>query len=165
MTRFPAFAIVTAFATVIVAAAAAACGKNDGSGASGGSGSATASAAVAEAPSQAVASAELGRMLYEQKGCAACHSIDGSPRVGPSFLGAASRASTTTRFTDGTLAKDLIGDGKKFPTVRDYIKASFLEPLDHIVEGFPPSAPSYKGVLKPHESESLALFVESLAQP
>ena len=26
---------------------------------------------------------ELGKMLYEKKGCNACHTIDGTPRVGP----------------------------------------------------------------------------------
>jgi cytochrome c oxidase subunit 2 len=143
--------------------AVAACGKSDDGGAAG-SGTASASAATAEAP-EPVGSTELGRMLYDKKGCAACHSIDGSPRVGPSLLGAASRALASTRFTDGTFARDLIGDGKKFPAVRDYLVASFMQPLDHIVEGFPPTAPSYQGVLKPHEVESLALFVETLGQP
>jgi cytochrome c oxidase subunit 2 len=161
VTRF-----ATAVAVAALLAAATGCGKSDDKAGNASAGSAVPGpAAPAEAPSAVAASAELGRMLYEQKGCAACHSIDGSPRVGPSFLGAASRATTTTRFTDGTFARDLIGEGKKFPAVRDYIKASFLEPLDHIVDGFPPSAPSYKNVLKPHESESLALFVESLGQP
>ncbi|HUQ06922.1 MAG TPA: c-type cytochrome [Kofleriaceae bacterium] len=149
----------------------AACGKSgDTAGPRSGSGSATATgaasgtAATAEDPGP-VASVELGRELYEKKGCAACHSIDGSPRIGPSLLGAASRATASTRFTDGTLAKDLIGDGKKFPTVRAYLIASFLQPSEYINEGYPPTSPSFEGVLKPHESESLALFVESLGQP
>jgi hypothetical protein len=29
---------------------------------------------------------QLGKMLYEKKGCIACHTIDGSARVGPSFF-------------------------------------------------------------------------------
>jgi cytochrome c oxidase subunit 2 len=146
--------------------AVAACGKSsDSAGTSGGTAAtASASAATAEDPGP-VASAELGRALYQQKGCSACHSIDGSPRVGPSLLGAASRALTSTRFADGTFAKDLIGDGKKFPAVRDYLIASFMQPLEHVNEGFPPASPSFEGVLKPHESESLALFVETLGQP
>ena len=27
----------------------------------------------------------LGSQLYQEKGCVACHSIDGSPRVGPTL--------------------------------------------------------------------------------
>src|SRR6187549_819762 len=30
---------------------------------------------------------ELGAQVYEAKGCVACHTIDGSPRVGPTFKG------------------------------------------------------------------------------
>jgi cytochrome c oxidase subunit 2 len=30
---------------------------------------------------------ELGKKVYEEKGCSACHSVDGTPGVGPSFKG------------------------------------------------------------------------------
>ena len=37
------------------------------------------------AASQNMEPDKLGKMLYEKKGCNACHTIDGSARVGPSF--------------------------------------------------------------------------------
>ena len=41
-----------------------------------------------------VKGATPGSKLYQEKGCIACHSIDGSPRVGPTFKGLLGKTET-----------------------------------------------------------------------
>jgi cytochrome c oxidase subunit 2 len=116
-----------------------------------------------EPPPPPPPSAALGEVVYLKKGCTGCHSIDGSPRIGPSFKGVAARAlSGATKFSDGTFAKDLIGDGKPYPDVAAYLADQFLRPNQHVVAGYPPSAPAFEGVLKPYEVDSVVLYMQSL---
>ncbi|MCB0311502.1 MAG: cytochrome c oxidase subunit II, partial [Bdellovibrionales bacterium] len=65
---------------------------------------------------------ELGKQLYNEKGCLACHSLDGSPRVGPSFLKLYGR--------EGEFA-----DGATYKADENYIQESVLHPNKHIVKG------------------------------
>jgi cytochrome c oxidase subunit 2 len=66
---------------------------------------------------------DLGRMVCAERGCIACHSDDGTPRVGPSF-------------------KDLWGKEEPLAgggTARvdaDYVRESILNPRAKLVEGF-----------------------------
>ncbi|MEZ4361798.1 MAG: cytochrome c oxidase subunit II [Kofleriaceae bacterium] len=92
---------------------------------------------------------ELGKMLYEKKGCNACHSLDGSPRVGPSFK--------------GTFGGDVpLSDGSSIKMDENYIRTSILNPLSQSRPGFPPSMPSFEGQLKDKEIEGLIEFIKSL---
>ena len=92
---------------------------------------------------------ELGKKLYEKKGCVACHSIDGSPRVGPSWAHiwgtSVAAADGTTRTIDA-----------------DFVRESVLHPTAFAAAGFPPSMPSFEGQLKPAELEALVTYIESL---
>jgi cytochrome c oxidase subunit 2 len=91
-----------------------------------------------------------GYRLYQEKGCVACHSTDGSPRVGPTF-------------------KDLIGKKEEVITagkeqtvlvseafIRDYIK----DPNVIIVKGYPPIMP--KASLTNEELTALVDYIISL---
>jgi cytochrome c oxidase subunit II len=62
-------------------------------------------------------------LLAESRGCVACHSLDGSPGIGPSWLGS---WGTQRRFVDGSM------------TVVDaaYLRESMLAPAARVVEGF-----------------------------
>jgi mono/diheme cytochrome c family protein len=91
-------------------------------------------------------SVENGKALYKSKGCNACHSVDGSAVVGPSFKGLWGK-------TESTSAGDVVVD-------RAYFKESILEPMAKIVTGFPPAMPPQ--ALTDDEIESLALYVETL---
>ncbi|MBE0577771.1 MAG: cytochrome c oxidase subunit II [Desulfuromonadales bacterium] len=78
---------------------------------------------------------DAGKNLLQKHGCLGCHSLDGSPMVGPSFQDIGGRQVVV--ISDGesrTLTRD-----------RDYLEKSILEPGADIVEGFPPSMPSYAG--------------------
>jgi mono/diheme cytochrome c family protein len=93
-----------------------------------------------------VASAEIGASLYKAKGCNACHSLDGSKLVGPSFKGVWGRSEKTS---GGDVTVDLA-----------YVTESVLTPMAKIVEGFPPAMPPQ--VLTPVEIESITLFFQTL---
>ena len=92
---------------------------------------------------------QLGAMLYEKKGCVACHTLDGAARVGPSFKGAFG--------TDQAMA-----DGSKVKVDENYLRESILYPQAKARPGYPPSMPSFEGQLKEKEIEGLIAFIKSL---
>ncbi|MDQ8188921.1 c-type cytochrome [Roseibacillus persicicus] len=94
------------------------------------------------------ANAEDGERLYQNMGCFACHSRDGSKAHGPSFLGLAD----SERF---------FADQSKSLADTDYLKQSIQDPNAKVVEGFAQGLmPAYS--LKDKEVESLVLFIQSL---
>jgi len=92
---------------------------------------------------------ELGRMAYEKKGCIGCHTLDGSPKVGPSFKG---DFGGTVNLKDGTTVK----------MDENYIRESILNPQAKARPGYPPSMPSFEGQLKEKELTGLIEFIKSL---
>ena len=101
---------------------------------------------------EAVASlppAELGEKLYKGKGCNACHSVDGSVVIGPSFKGLYER--------EGELE-----DGASYTADENYIMQSILEPQEQIVKGFQPVMPSFKGILSDAEITAIIAYIKTL---
>jgi len=92
---------------------------------------------------------KLGAQVFEKKGCVACHSTDGSAKVGPSFKGAFG--------TDVTLAA-----GGTVKMDENYIRESLMSPQAKARPGFPPSMPSFEGQLKEKEIEGIIAFIKSL---
>lgn len=70
--------------------------------------------------------AERGAFWFEQYGCNACHSTDGTVLVGPSWRGLWGSERT---FADGSTA---VVD-------EEYFRQSILEPNAHVIEGFQPN--------------------------
>ena len=95
---------------------------------------------------KAGASAENGAAFYKTKGCNACHSIDGSKIVGPSFKGLWGR-------TEKTSAGDVKVD-------EAYLVESMANPMAKIVDGYPPAMPPQN--LTPDEQKSLVMYIETL---
>jgi cytochrome c551/c552 len=91
----------------------------------------------------------LGHKLYENKGCVQCHTIDGTPRVGPSWKGI--WGSTVTA-----------GDGATRTVDAAYVRESIMTPQAFVVATFPPVMPTFGGALKDHEIDALTAFIESL---
>lgn len=116
--------------------------------------------------------AELGKQVSLQYGCLACHatgdgpldqilaaggSDDASLVVGPPWIGL---WGSERRFTDGTRIRD--ADAA-------YLRESILDPDARINEGYEiertgVGMPSYLGVLKEHEIDSIILYIKSLAE-
>jgi cytochrome c oxidase subunit 2 len=72
-----------------------------------------------------------GRALLEKHGCLGCHSLDGSPKVGPTFKGLfGSQVKVTKEGAPLTVAADEV-----------FITESIRQPAATVVEGFPPVMP------------------------
>lgn len=91
----------------------------------------------------------LGKLTFKEKGCPACHSIDGSPNVGPSLKGVFGKT------------ENLVG-GKTVTVDENYVRTSILEPMKDIVEGYPPQMPSFKGQLSDRRIDGLVEYIKSL---
>ncbi len=107
--------------------------------------------AVIRTRQEAAPTVEAGKALYQNIGCIACHSTDGTPagKTGPTWKGL---YGAEVRFTDGT--KCVADDA--------YIRESILDPAKKIVAGFQPGMASYRGVLTDAQIDSLILFIKSL---
>jgi cytochrome c oxidase subunit II len=91
---------------------------------------------------------ELGELLYNQRGCSQCHALDDTRRIGPGF---AQTFGNAHEFTDGTSVQ---GD-------ENYIRESIVNPQSKVRTGFPPSMPTYKGLLRDEEIRGLVAFIKS----
>lgn len=98
------------------------------------------------------ASAASGEKLFNQYGCAACHSIDGSKGHGPSL---------------GKLADMPVEiEGSTQPVIADhaYLLESIKSPNAKLVKGYPPNyMPPF--TLSAVEYDALILYIQSLSKP
>ncbi|MEJ5369273.1 MAG: cytochrome c oxidase subunit II [Bryobacteraceae bacterium] len=92
---------------------------------------------------------ELGRLVWENKGCATCHSIDGTRGQGPSWKG------IWNQMHRGA-------DGKDYRVDADYIRQSILMPQAVVVQGYEPIMPTYQGLLREREILAVIEFIKEL---
>jgi cytochrome c oxidase subunit 2 len=89
-----------------------------------------------------------GKKLAQDKGCLGCHSLDGSPGVGPSFKGIMGRSETVT--SKGAERTITVDDA--------YLRQSIIDPNADVVKGFPPIMPAFADLSK----DELTALVEYL---
>ena len=90
-----------------------------------------------------------GQKLFKDMACNACHSDDGSLKIGPTMQG---QYGQEIRHVDGSVM-----------TINDeYIRQSLIKPLQYIAEGYTPIMPSYKPVLKDEDIAHLIAFIKAL---
>jgi cytochrome c oxidase subunit 2 len=107
---------------------------------------------AADTSSAPVPGAE-GAAIIKTNGCNACHSIDGSRIVGPSFL---------NLFGGQQL---VLSDGKEITVTanEDYIKRSITDPDAEVVKGFQKGLmKSYKGTLTDDDIAKITDYLKSL---
>jgi len=98
---------------------------------------------------ESVPPAERGEALVSQNGCNACHSVDGSSGVGPSFAG-------------------LWGSERAFqnadPVTADenYIRESILQSNAKVLEGYDPVMPAYQGVINDQQIGDIIEYIKTL---
>ena len=92
---------------------------------------------------------QLGEKLYKERGCNACHSIDGSTLVGPTWKGLFGHEVSMT-------------DGSTVTADENYIRQSILEPQAKMVKGFGPVMPAFKGILSDEEVDAIIAYIKTL---
>lgn len=93
---------------------------------------------------------DMGKQLYVSKSCNTCHSLDGSQKVGPSWLKLYNRQGSLT-------------NGQSYVADHNYIKESILNPAAKVVAGYQAGVmPSYAGQLSDVEIESIIEFIKTV---
>jgi len=119
-----------------LASLAAAQAGAGGAAASGGAGAAV----LADAGAQ-------GKLLAQSRGCVACHSVDGSAGVGPSWKGLYGRQET-------------MSDGSTVRADEAYLRESINQPQARIVKGFAPVMPAQ--AMSTSEVDALIAYIRSV---
>jgi mono/diheme cytochrome c family protein len=110
---------------------------------------APAAPAAAPQPSSLAEQIALGERTY-QRTCSPCHTIDGSPRIGPSWRGIWD--------TDVSLA-----DGRVVRVDAAYVRRSILQPNADFVAGYPQGVmPTFAGMLAEAQIAGVIAFIASL---
>lgn len=94
--------------------------------------------------------ADWGKQLYSARGCNQCHSIDGTPNIGPTWR---NMFGSERQFADGSKA---IAD-------EDYIVESINYPQAKVVAGFG-VMPSYAGQFKTRDFEGMIAYLKSISE-
>ncbi len=90
-----------------------------------------------------------GHAVAAARGCLRCHSVDGSPFIGPTWANAFGRQRPTA-------------DGRQVLVDEAYLTESMMDPRAVIAAGFQPVMPSYQGLLTPEETSALLEYIRSL---
>ncbi len=92
---------------------------------------------------------DLGQMVWENKGCSTCHSLDGTRGTGPSWKGIWGK-------------QELLSTGKSVLVDENYVRTSILDPQKDIVNGFEGVMPTFQGLLREREIKGAIEFIKSL---
>jgi len=90
-----------------------------------------------------------GARLYQAFGCMACHSVDGSPRVGPSWKGAFGRSVA-------------LRNGATAVVDEAFIRGHLRPHPDRLVLGFEPGMPDYSSLVGEAQAAALVAYIRSL---
>ncbi len=92
---------------------------------------------------------EQGKEVYEKKGCVACHSVDGTAKVGPTHKGLYG-------------SKVELANGKTIVADENYIRNHIDNPQSNTVKGYNPVMPTFKGLITESEMNALIAYIKSL---
>jgi cytochrome c oxidase subunit 2 len=93
--------------------------------------------------------AEQGRRLATDYGCLKCHSVDGSPHIGPTWLDLYHR-------------RERLEGGASIDVDEAYLTESMMDPRARIVAGYAPVMPTFQGRLSGPETAAIVEFIKSL---
>ena len=94
-------------------------------------------------------SAEAGQVLFTKQGCDVCHTVDGTPKIGPTWKGLFGKMET-------------MADGSSHKVDENYLRESMMDPAAKVVKGFAPSMPTYQGKLSDKNITSLIEYMKTL---
>jgi cytochrome c oxidase subunit 2 len=92
---------------------------------------------------------EYGKRIAMAQGCLKCHTLDGTPHIGPTWL-------------DLYRRRETLESGDTVVADEGYLTDSMIDPRGKVVKGFKPVMPTYKGRLAAPEAAALVEFIKSL---
>ncbi len=95
--------------------------------------------------------AEAGALLAQRFGCFACHSVDGSSGIGPTFLDLYGRP---------VVARD----GSQLVADDNYLRQSIVDPMAILTAGYDPVMPTYAGRIRDHEITGIIAYLKSISR-
>jgi cytochrome c oxidase subunit 2 len=94
--------------------------------------------------------ADLGPRILQTKGCLGCHTLDGTPKIGPTLKGLPGRKETV-----------IIADQEKGIAVDEaFIRQHILDPRSSTVKGYPPVMPQIP--MTDEELKTMVAYLETL---
>lgn len=96
--------------------------------------------------------AEAGLKILQVNGCIACHSLDGTRLVGPSFKGL---WNSTKTVTTGVVSRQVTADA-------EYIKESIYNPSKDVVDTYPKVMISYKESINEEQLKQINAYLKSI---
>jgi cytochrome c oxidase subunit 2 len=102
-----------------------------------------------ESPEPNASMPAIGQRLAAQLGCLKCHSVDGSPHIGPTWLDLYGR-------------REPMQDGQTIVVDEAYLTESMMDPRAHVVAGFAPVMPTFQGRLAGPDTAAIVEYIKSL---
>ncbi len=103
----------------------------------------------AGAPLNPITLVEQGRLAAVRRGCLACHTLDGAPHIGPTWLDLYHRT------------ENLEGGGTVFAD-EAYLTESMMDPGAKVVLGYQDVMPTFQGILTAPEAAAILEFMKTL---
>lgn len=100
-------------------------------------------------PEQALSLVRVGERVAAEQGCLRCHTLDGTPHIGPSWAGLYGSIIPLQR------GGEVVADDA-------YLTESMMDPNAKIHRGFPPVMPSFQGKLTAPETAALVELIKSI---
>jgi len=98
---------------------------------------------------QPVSLAAMGQRVAADAGCLRCHTVDGTPHIGPTFAGLFG-------------ARIPLEDGSTIVADEAYLTSSMMDPAAQVHQGFPAVMPSYQGLLSAPQIGALVEYIRVL---
>lgn len=98
--------------------------------------------------------AEAGLKLLQVNGCVACHSLDGTRLVGPTFKGL---WNSTKTVTTGVVSRQVTADA-------EYIKESIYNPSKDVVDTYPKVMISYKESINEEQLKQINAYLKTIGK-
>lgn len=109
-------------------------------------------AVIGDRPGQGLSLAAMGERVAADQGCLRCHTVDGTPHIGPTWAGL---YRSTIPLEDGTT---VVAD-------EAFLTQSMMDPKARVHAGFAAVMPSYAGLLDVPETGALLEYMKSLRSP
>ena len=94
-----------------------------------------------------------GKIQWDRKGCATCHSIDGAKSKGPTWKGIFGKP-VTVKTSEGKTVTVTVDE--------TYLRESMMQPAAKVVDGFENIMPTFQGLLRENEIRGLVAYIKSL---